>query len=50
MSTEEKTNQEEIKNTEQIQDEQSEANENMKQETIKPATEELVQQEKDKYL
>ena len=50
MSTEEKTNQEEIQDTEQIQNEQSEANENMGQEVVEPTTEELVQQEKDKYL
>ncbi|MDY7395568.1 nucleotide exchange factor GrpE [Aureibaculum sp. 2210JD6-5] len=50
MSTEEKTNQEEIQDTDQIQEEQSEINENDEREEGKPTTEELVQLEKDKYL
>ena len=50
MSTEEKTNQEEIQDTEQMQEEQSEANENVEREVVEPTTEELIQKEKDTYL
>ena len=50
MSTEENTNQEEIKDTEHIQEEQIEANDNLDEDVAEPTVEELIQKEKDTYL
>lgn len=50
MSTEEKKNQEDIKDIEQLHEEQSETKESLEQEVDEPTTEELIQLEKDKYL
>ncbi|MCL4128820.1 UNVERIFIED_CONTAM: hypothetical protein GTU68_017844 [Idotea baltica] len=50
MSTEEKSNKEEFQDTDQIQDEQSDAKENIEEVVEEPTTEELIQKEKDTYL
>ncbi|QCX39301.1 nucleotide exchange factor GrpE [Aureibaculum algae] len=50
MSTEENTNQEEIQDTENVQDGQTEVNGEEVNDTAEPTTEDLIQKEKDKYL
>ncbi len=50
MSTEENINEEGIQDTEQANEEQAETIESTEQVEVEPTSEELIQQEKDKYL